>query len=132
MTDIETTTVSEAGYASTNHVGEYEFEADALGDSAPTPNAILVADYASCFLPAFRVGGQKEGVDDLGEVQIEAEGDLNDGDDLTAIRFTILVEADITDEQFEAIVDRAEDICHVHTALRPELRAEIDGHGDAF
>lgn len=132
MTDIETTTVSEEGYASTSQVGDFELSIDATNETGPDPNQVLVADYASCFLPAFRVGGNKEGVDDLGTIQIDAEADLNDEDDLSAIRFTIHVEADLSDDQIDAIVERAEGICHVHAALKPELHAEIDVHSGAF
>lgn len=132
MTDIETTTVSEEGFASTSQVGDFELSIDALDEAGPNPNAVLVADYASCFLPAFRVGAQKERVDDLGKVQIDAEADLNDEDDLSAIRFTVHVEADLSDEQFDAIVERAEGICHVHAALIPELHADVTVHGGAF
>ncbi len=132
MTDIETTTVSEEGFASTSQVGEFELSIDALDEAGPNPNAVLVADYASCFLPAFRVGAQKERVDDLGKVQIDAEADLDDEDDLSAVRFTIHVEADLSDDQFDAIVERAEGICHVHSALKPELHADVTVHGGAF
>jgi len=132
MTAIETTTVSEEGFASTSQVGEFELSIDALDEAGPNPNAVLVADYASCFLPAFRVGAQKERVDDLGTVQIDAEADLDDEDDLSAVRFTIHVEADLSDEQFDAIVERAEGICHVHSALKPELHADVTVHGGAF
>ena len=58
MTDIETTTVSEEGYASTSQVGDFELSIDATEETGPGPNGVLVADYASCFLPAFRVGGE--------------------------------------------------------------------------
>lgn len=132
MTAIETTTVSEEGFATTSQVGEFELSIDALDEAGPNPNAVLVADYASCFLPAFRVGAQKERVDDLGTVQIDAEADLDDEDDLSAVRFTIHVEADLSDEQFDAILERAEGICHVHSALKPELHADVTVHGGAF
>ncbi|XVH31017.1 OsmC family protein [Haloferacaceae archaeon DSL9] len=132
MTDIETVTVSEEGFASTSEVGDYDLSIDATGEKGPSPNDVLVADYASCFLPAFRVGGQKEGFDDLGKVQIDAEADLDDSDDLSAIRFDIYVEADLSDDEFDAIVDRAEDICHVHAALRSDLHADISVRGGAF
>jgi len=117
MTDIETTTVSEEGYATTSQVGDFELSIDATDETGPNPNAVLVADYASCFLPAFRVGGNKEGHDDLGTIQIDAEADIDEGDDLSAIRFVIHVEADLSDDELDAIVDRAEGICHVHAAL---------------
>jgi len=113
MSDIETITVSDEGFACVNQVGDFEFTIDATDEEGPNPNAALVATYASCFLPAFRVGGQQRGHDDLGEIQIDASADLDD---------EILAE----------IVERAEGICHVHTALREGLHADIDVYGDAF
>ena len=132
MSDIETSTVSEEGFTSTSQVGEFELTIDALGEDGPDPNSVLVADYASCFLPAFRVGGQQRGHDDLGTVQIDASASLDDDDDLTSISFDIHVEADVDDETLDAIVERAEGICHVHSALREGLHADITAHGDAF
>ncbi|WP_152041588.1 OsmC family protein [Salinigranum salinum] len=131
MTDIQTHTLSTEGFASKSQVGDFILDIDALGEDGPTPNQVLVADYASCFLPAFRVGGQQTGHDDLGKIQIDAEADLDDDDDLSAIRFDIHVEADLDDETFADITERAEGICHVHAALREELHADIAVHGDA-
>ncbi|ADQ67504.1 redox protein, regulator of disulfide bond formation [Halogeometricum borinquense DSM 11551] len=132
MSDIETSTVSEEGFASTSQVGDFELTIDATDEQGPNPNAVLVADYASCFLPAFRVGGQQRGHDDLGKIQIDADADLDGDDDLSGVRFSIHVEADLGDDEFDEIVARAEDICHVHAALREELHAEVDVHGGAF
>ena len=132
MSDIRTSTVSDDGFASSSQAGEYELTIDPTGETGPGPNAVLVADYAACFLPAFRVGAQQRGVDDLGTVQIDADADLDDDDDLEAIRFDVYVEADLDDGPLGEITERAEGICHVHSALRPELRAEISVHGDAF
>jgi organic hydroperoxide reductase OsmC/OhrA len=92
---------------------------------------VLVADYASCFLPAFRVGGQQTGHDDLGTIQIDAEATLDDDDDLSSISFDIYVEADLSDDEFAEITERAEGICHVHAALREGLHADISVHGGA-
>jgi organic hydroperoxide reductase OsmC/OhrA len=131
MSDIQTHTLSTEGFASKSQVGEFTLDIDALGDDGPTPNQVLVADYASCFLPAFRVGGQQTGHDDLGTIQIDAEADLDDDDDLSAIRFDVFVEADLSDEEFDEITERAEGICHVHAALRDGLRADITVHGGA-
>lgn len=132
MSDIETTTVSEEGYACTSQVGEFDLQVDATGETGPDPNMTLVATYASCYIPAFRVGGQQRGVDDLGKVQIDAAAELDDDDDLASIAFDLHVEADLDDEEMEEIVERGEDICHVHSALREELRADISAYGDAF
>lgn len=132
MSDIQTSTVSEEGFASTSQVGDFELTIDATNEEGPNPNEVLVADYASCFLPAFRVGGQQTGHDDLGKVQIDADADIDDDDDLERISFAIHVEADLEDDEFDEIVERAEGICHVHAALREGLHADIEVHGDAF
>jgi uncharacterized OsmC-like protein len=132
MSDIETSTVSEEGFTSTSQVGDFSLTIDALDEDGPDPNSVLVADYASCFLPAFRVGSQQRGHDDLGRVQIDAEADLDDDDDLSAVRFDIHVEADVDDDTLADIVERAEGICHVHSALREELHADVTVHADAF
>jgi len=132
MSDIETTTVCEEGYSCTSQAGDFELAVDATGEEGPTAQQVLVADYASCFLPAFRVGGQQRGHDDLGKLQIDADADLDGDDDVSAIRFVVHAEADLDDGEYEGIVDRAEEICHVHDALREELHAEIEVRGGAF
>ncbi|GAB7008354.1 OsmC family protein [Halorubrum trueperi] len=132
MSDIETTTVSEEGYACTSQVGEFDLQIDATDETGPNPNAALVATYASCFLPAFRVGGSQRGEEDLGTVQIDASADLDGDDDLTAIAFDIHVEADLDDDTAADVVERAEGICHVHSALRDELHADISVYPGAF
>ncbi|GAB3318539.1 OsmC family protein [Haloplanus salinarum] len=132
MSDIETITVSEEGFACVNQVGDFEFTVDATDEEGPNPNAALVATYASCFLPAFRVGSQQRDHDDLGKIQIDADAELDDEDDLASIEFAVHVAADLSDEEFDEIVARAEDICHVHAALREGLQADIEVYGDAF
>jgi len=122
---IEVTSTSEAGFVTNSQVGGFDLTVDATGEKGPDPNATLLADYASCFIPAFRVGGQQRGHDELGRIEIDVEGDLDDDDDLSAIRFHIRVEENLDDDTAEAIVTRAEDICHVHAALREELHADI-------
>lgn len=132
MSDIETTTVSEEGFVTTSEVDGLKMTVDATGEEGPTANRVLVADYASCFLPAFRVGAQQRGYEDLGRVEIEATADLDDDDDLERISFTVHVEGDIDDEDVADVVERAEDICHVHAALREGLRATIEVRSGAF
>jgi organic hydroperoxide reductase OsmC/OhrA len=132
MADIETSTVSDDGFTSTSQTGDYELIVDATGEEGPTPNQVLVADYASCFIPAFRVGGQQTGHDDLGKVQIDADADLDEDDDLASIHFHLHVEADLSEEEFDEILARAEEICHIHAALREGLQADVDVHGGAF
>ncbi|WP_330631781.1 OsmC family protein [Halocatena halophila] len=132
MSTIEATTTSESGYTSVSRVGEYELTIDATNSDGPNPNEVLVVDYASCFVPALRVGAQKAGHDDLGRVEVDISAELDDDDDLTSVAFDIAIEADLSESEIANIVERAEDICHVHDALRDELHAEIDVTPDAF
>jgi len=46
MADIETSTVSEEGYACTSQVGEFDLQIDATDETGPNPNAALVATYS--------------------------------------------------------------------------------------
>ena len=132
MADIEATSTSEEGFVTHSRIGDFELTIDATSEEGPEPNATLLADYASCYIPAFRVGGQQRGHDDLGRIEIDVEGDLDDDDDLTAIRFEMRVEADLDEDTLDEIVARGEDICHVHSALREELHADIAVEGNAF
>ncbi|WP_435069606.1 OsmC family protein [Haloplanus sp. C73] len=132
MSDIETITVSDEGFSAVNQIGDFEFTIDATDEEGPNPNAALVATYASCFLPAFRVAGQQRDHDDLGKIQIDASADLDDDDDLESIHFALHVAADLDDDTAAELVERAEGICHVHSALREGLHADIDVYGDAF
>jgi organic hydroperoxide reductase OsmC/OhrA len=132
MSDIETTTVCEEGYVCENEVGDFAFTVDATGEEGPTANQVLVADYASCWLPAFRVGASQRGYDDVGKVQIDASADLDDDDDLVSISWTLHVEADIDDDELDEIIERANDICHVHSAVREGLHPDVEAYGDAF
>jgi len=132
MPDIESVTMSEEGFACVSRVGDFEITVDATGEQGPTAQQVLVADYASCYLPAFRVAAQRMGHDDIGRVQIEAEADLDEDDDVAAVRFVIHVEADLDESEFDGLVERADDICHVHDALREELHADIDVYAEQF
>lgn len=131
MADINVTSTSDEGFATTSQLGDFELTIDATGEEGPDPNETLVADYASCYIPAFRVGAQQRDHDDLGKVEIDAAADLDDDDDLESISFDISVEADLDGEEDE-IAERGEDICHVHSALREELHADISVESDAF
>ncbi len=124
MSDINVTSTCEEGYTTESILGDWDLVIDAAGENGPNPNDVLVADYASCFIPAFRVGANKEGFDDIGTVKIESEAELDDEDDLSSISFDIHVEGDLSDS-VDDVVSRAEDICHVHAALREGLHAEI-------
>jgi organic hydroperoxide reductase OsmC/OhrA len=130
MADIEVTSTSTEGFATTSRIGDWELAIDATGEDGPDPNQVLAADYASCFIPAFRVGANKEGFDDLGTVQVEVAAELDGDDDLASVAFDIHVEESLGDS-VDDVVARAEDICHVHAALREELHADITVNDDA-
>jgi organic hydroperoxide reductase OsmC/OhrA len=130
MPDIEVSSTCEEGYTTTNVVGEWELTVDATNENGPTPNEVLVADYASCFIPAFRVGANKEGFEDVGQIEVAARATLDGEDDLESISFELRVESALG-ESVQDIVQRAEDICHVHAALRENLRADVTVNDDA-
>ena len=132
MADIETHTVNEEKFAASSRAGDFELSIDATGEEGPTPNEVLVADYASCYSFAVRAGAQRELDIDLGRIETEAEANLDDDDDLTDIAFTIHVEADLDDEQADQLVELGDDICHVHSAVREGLHADVDVNRNAF
>lgn len=133
MTDIESTTVNEEGFTATGRVGDFDIATDAQGETGPTPNEVLLADYAACFSYAFRAGAMRADDDyELGKIQTDAEADLDDEDDLEAIRFTLHVEGALSDDDVNFLLDRAEDICHVHAALREGLYADVTVNPGAF
>jgi uncharacterized OsmC-like protein len=123
MADIEVTSTSTAGYTTRSEIGEWEMTIDATDQEGPNPNAVLVANYASCFIPALRVAASETGVDDLGTIDIEVSADLDEDDDLESIAFDLSVEGSLDADT--DLIARAEEICHVHAALREELQAEV-------
>ncbi|AAV45396.1 hypothetical protein HISP_05560 [Haloarcula hispanica N601] len=125
MADIEVESTCEEGYTVESIInGEWELIVDALSENGPSPNEILAADYASCYIPALRVAADKYGHEDIGSVDVEVAAGLDEDDDLEYIDFHVEVEASLADEE-QDIVELAEDICHVHSALQDELHAEI-------
>ncbi len=128
----QVTTVSEEGFSATNGIREFETTVDATGEEAPDTLESLLAAYGSCYVPALRVGGGQRGVDELGHIEIETSGNLNDDDKLESISFDVRVEASIDDETAEKVIDRATELCKVHDALKPELHASISIDDDAF
>lgn len=130
MADIEVTSTSENGFVTQNRTQGFEITIDGSQEEGPSPTATLVADYAACYIAAFRVGGQQGDYDELGQIEIDAEADLDDDDDLSAISFDMRVEEDLGDD-LDDLVSQGEDICHVHAALREELHADISLEDDA-
>jgi uncharacterized OsmC-like protein len=132
MPDIETVTVNDAKYHALSRAGDFELSIDATGSDGPTPNEVLVADYASCFSFACRAGANRQLDIDLGKIETEAEADLDDSDDLAAIRFHLHVEADLDADEVADVIELGEEICHVHAAVKESLQAEIEFTPDAF
>jgi uncharacterized OsmC-like protein len=132
MADIETTTVNEEKFHALSRAGDFELSIDATGSEGPTPNEVLVADYASCFTFACRAGANRQMDVDLGKVETEAEAELNDDDDLTSISFHVRVEADLDDDEVDRLLELGEDICHVHDSVKEELHADVDVTTDAY
>jgi uncharacterized OsmC-like protein len=125
MADIEVTSTCEEGYTVESVInGEWELIVDALSSDGPSPNEVLAADYASCYIPALRVAADQHGYDDIGEVGVEVAADLDEDDDIETIAFDLTVEEDLGDDA-QDIVELGEEICHVHSALTEELHADI-------
>jgi uncharacterized OsmC-like protein len=128
----EVTTTSEEGYASDNQIRDFDRTIDATGEAAPDTLEAVLAAYASCYVPALRVGAEQRDVGDLGRIEIDADGDLNDDDKLEAVQFTIRTEAEVDDQQADDVVARANELCKVHDALKSDLAADVTVQGDAF
>ncbi|MFC4438864.1 MULTISPECIES: OsmC family protein [Natrialbaceae] len=128
----QVTTVSEEGFSATNEIRDFETTIDSNGEDGPDTLESLLAAYGSCYVPALRVGGQQRGVDDLGQIEIESTGELNDDDKLESVHFDIRVEADVDDETGEKIVERGFELCKVHDALKESLHADTSFEGGAF
>lgn len=128
----EVTTTSEEGFTGTNQIRGFTTEIDATGETAPDTLESLLAAYGSCYVPALRVGGQQRGVKDLGRIEIDVMGELNDDDKLRSVSFDIRVEADIDGEKATDVVERAFELCKVHDALKPALQADVTVEGNAF
>ncbi|MCU4739825.1 OsmC family protein [Halobacteria archaeon AArc-m2/3/4] len=127
----EVTTVSEEGFSSTNEIRDFESTIDATGEEGPDTLEALLAAYSSCYVPALRVGGQQRDVEELGTIEIDVSGELNDDDKLESISFDIRVEEDVDEEKGQQIVDRAFELCKVHDALKDSLHAETSFEGGA-
>ncbi|ELY74086.1 OsmC family protein [Natrinema pallidum] len=128
----QVTTVSDEGYSATNEIRDFETTVDANGEAAPDTLETLLAAYGACYVPALRVGGQQRGADDLGRIEIDIDGDLNDDDKLESVQFDIRVEAAVDDDTGDEIIDRAFELCKVHDALKDGLHADTTFESDAF
>jgi uncharacterized OsmC-like protein len=127
----EVHSVSEEGFSTTTTIRDFETTLDATGEEAPDTLESLLGTYAACYVPAFRVGAKQREAGELGRIEIDVTGDLNDDDKLESIHFDVKVEGDVGDKT-DAVLERAEELCKVHDALKPSLGAEISFEDDAF
>ena len=127
----DVTTVSEEGFTSTSEIRDFDLFVDPGGDEAPDTVEILLADYAACAIPAFRVGARQRGVEDLGRVQIDASGEVDDDGKLQSVSFDVTVDAALDDGKDEEIIERVEALCKVHDALKESLHADMSLSGGA-
>jgi uncharacterized OsmC-like protein len=118
-------TTSSEGFSSENQIRDFDLTIDATGESGPDTLEALLAAYASCYVPALRVAAEQRDAGDLGEVAIDATGELNDDDKLDAVRFDISTDAALDDDTAASIVERANELCKVHDALKSSLAAEV-------
>ena len=121
----EVHSVSEEGYSTTNQMGDFESTIDAQAESGPGTLEALLAAYASCYVPALRVGAQQRDAGDLGRIDIDATGDLNDDDKLESVTFDVSTDGDLDEDKKEAVIERANELCKVGDALKESLEADV-------
>ena len=127
----EVHSVSQKGFSTTNEVRDFETTIDATGEEAPDTLESLLGAYSACFVPALRVAAEQRDAGDLGRIEIDVTGDLNDDDKLAAVSFDVSVAGDLGGKT-DAVVERAEELCKVHDALKTDLYADISVEDGAF
>lgn len=119
-------TTSSEGFSSENQIRDFDLTIDATGEDGPDTLEVLLATYASCYVPALRVAAEQRDAGELGEVAIDAAGELNDDDKLESVRFDVDTDADLDDDTAASVVERANQLCKVHDALKSSLAAEVE------
>ncbi|WP_121821377.1 OsmC family protein [Halostella salina] len=121
----EVHSVSEEGFSTTSQIREFETTIDAEGEEAPDTLEALLAAYAACYVPALRVGAQQRDAGDLGRIEIDATGELNDDDKLESVSFAVSTDADLDDDTGAAVAERAHELCKVGDAVKESLVADV-------
>ena len=119
------TTESNEGFVSNTNLGEDSITIDGSGEETADTLEHLLATYAACYIPALRVGAKQRNIGELGRIQIEAAGELNDNDKLESVTFDILVDTELDEEAATTLITRANELCKVHDALKPSLYASV-------
>ncbi|MFB6186013.1 MAG: OsmC family protein [Halobacteriaceae archaeon] len=117
-------TVSEEGFTSTSEVNDFTIELDATGEEAPDTLDSLLATYGACYVPALRVAAEQRDAGELGRIEIEVTGELNDDDKLESVSFEIHLENELSEEKGNQILRRADQLCKIEDAVKPSLKAE--------
>lgn len=120
---------SEDGFTSTIEFADSTLTIDATGQETADTLDHLLGVYAACYVPAFRVAAEQRNIGELGEMEFEITGELNESDKLEAIAFDMQVDADLDADEVATIVERASSLCKVHDALKESLHAQITING---
>ena len=120
---------SDEGFASTASIGSDTVSIDPTGETAPDTIEHLLGTYAACYVPALRVGAEQRNVGDLGSITIDVSGALNDDDKLDGIEFDVTVDTALEDDEIASVVERANELCKVHDALKTSLYATVTVNG---
>jgi uncharacterized OsmC-like protein len=129
MSDIHVETTAEEGYKTESTVGDHEVTVDAGGADAPSPVEMFVTSYTSCFLAAFRMAAKRNGIREVGRIDVDAVAEQSD-DGLEGISFTLSVETELDEPQ--EVLEAAEEYCHVNNSIEPSLRADVTLEDGAF
>lgn len=121
----EVHSVSEEGYSTTSQIRDFESTIDAQGEDGPDTLEALLSAYAACYVPALRVGAQQRDAGDLGRIDIDVTGELNDDDKLESISFDVSTDGDLDGDKKEAVIERAHELCKVGDALKESLEADV-------
>lgn len=122
-------TTSDDGFVSTTDLTQGSIRIDATGEETADTLDHLLGVYAACYIPAFRVAAEQRDVGDLGQIDIDVTGELNESDKLESIAFDMQVDAEVGADDVERIVERASQLCKVHDALKDSLAAQITING---
>lgn len=125
----DVTTNSESGFASRSTIRSFEVDLDPTGEDAPDTIESLLATYAACYMPALRVAAEQRDLGDLGPIEIDVHGEVDDNGKLLSTTFDIGVDPELTDTEVGTLITRAGELCKVHAALRPPLRATVTVNG---
>lgn len=127
---LTVSTRSPAGFQSTAAIRSFSIDIDPTGEDAPDTLESLLASYGACYVPALRVAADKHDGPDLGAVDIEVTGRLNEDDKLAGVSFSITTDGGLDAATAADVVRSANALCKVHDALRSDLEANItlDGH----